>query len=483
MIEATLQSKPNGQTHWSCRTLAKAYGVSKNTVNRLWQLHNLKPHLSSKLSRDPKFLEKLTDVVGLYLNPPQKAVILCVDEKSQIQALDRTQPGLPLKKGRCGTCTHDYKRNGTTTLFAALDVLQGKVIGQCHSRHRQQQWMKFLRQLDKEYPAEVPLHLVMDNYGTHKAPAVQKWLSKHPRFVCHFIPTSSSWLNLVERWFRELSDKAIRRGTFVYSRCTIALKGVEGFLKFPPAEKEVRKALKRLHKILAPVERELPLRPQARYLCQRARLFDELRRALRLAPSKNKVRPQQDSASAGELSDIRKEVQALLCTLQSRRDECAIGSDTYKAIGMIIRHIDKHGESLWGHEIELPAGGTRLVDRTNNFAEGFFRDMKHDERRRSGRKVLTQDFEHLPPEAALARNLRREDYVAIVCGSIDRLPKSFAHLDAEERLQRLSGVGENPVKSKPQQSAEIASASLPSSDKRLVRTVRMKQLLQAAAGV
>jgi transposase/transposase-like protein len=216
MIEATLQSKPEGQTHWSCRTLAKAHGVSKNTVNRLWQLHNLKPHLSRtfKLSRDPKFLEKLTDVVGLYLNPPQKAVILCVDEKSQIQALDRTQPGLPLKKGRCGTYTHDYKRNGTTTLFAALDVLQGKVIGQCHARHRQQEWLKFLRRLDAEYPRELTLHVVMDNYGTHKAPVVQRWLAKNPRFVCHFIPTSSSWLNLVERWFRELSDKAIRRGVF-----------------------------------------------------------------------------------------------------------------------------------------------------------------------------------------------------------------------------------------------------------------------------
>jgi len=217
MIEATLQTKPEGQTHWSCRTMAKAQGVSKNTVNRLWQMHNLKPHLhrTFKLSRDPKFLEKLTDVVGLYLNPPQKAVILCVDEKSQIQALDRTQPGLPLKKGRWGTYTHDDKRNGTTTLFAALDVLQGKVIGQCHPRHRHQEWLKFLRRLDNEYPAELTLHVVMDNYGTHKAPAVQGWLAKHPRFVCHFIPTSSSWLNMVERWFRELSEHAIRRGVFL----------------------------------------------------------------------------------------------------------------------------------------------------------------------------------------------------------------------------------------------------------------------------
>lgn len=217
IINATLQDKPAGQTHWSCRTLAASQGVSKNTINRLWQLHNLKPHLhrTFKLSRDPKFIEKLTDVVGLYLNPPQKAVVICVDEKSQIQALDRTQPGLPLKKGRCGTITHDYKRNGTTTLFAALDMLSGKVIGQCHERHRHQEWLRFLRRLDGEYPSRLSLHVIMDNYGTHKAPAVKRWLSKHPRFVCHFIPTSSSWLNMVERWFRELTDKAIRRGVFL----------------------------------------------------------------------------------------------------------------------------------------------------------------------------------------------------------------------------------------------------------------------------
>jgi hypothetical protein len=197
--------------------MAAAQGVSKNTINRLWQLHNLKPHLhrTFKLSRDPNFLEKLTDVVGLYLNPPQKAVVICIDEKSQIQALDRTQPGLPLKKGRCGTYTHDYKRNGTTTLFAALDMLDGKVIGQCQPRHRHQEWMKFLRRLDREYPAKLTLHVIMDNYGTHKTPQVKRWLAKHPRFVCHFIPTSSSWLNMVERWFRELTDKAIRNGAFM----------------------------------------------------------------------------------------------------------------------------------------------------------------------------------------------------------------------------------------------------------------------------
>lgn len=217
IINATLQSKPKGMTHWSCRLMAEKQGVSKATVNRLWQLHNLKPHLSRtfKLSRDAKFLEKLTDVVGLYLNPPQKAVVLCLDEKSQIQALDRTQPGLPLKRGRCGTMTHDYKRNGTTTLFAALNPLAGKVIGECHARHRHQEWLKFLRRLDREFPGEQELHLVMDNYGTHKEPHVKAWLKKHPRFICHFVPTSSSWLNLVERWFEELSEKAIRRGSFV----------------------------------------------------------------------------------------------------------------------------------------------------------------------------------------------------------------------------------------------------------------------------
>lgn len=172
--------------------MAAAQGVSKNTISRLWQLHNLKPHLHKtfKLSRDPMFLEKLTDVVGLYLNPPQKAVVICVDEKSQIQALDRTQPGLPFKKGSCGTHTHDYKRNGTTTLFAALNMLDGKVIGQCQNRHRHQEWLKFMRRLDREFPAELTLHVVMDNYGTHKAPAVKVWLAKHPRFVCHFVPAS-----------------------------------------------------------------------------------------------------------------------------------------------------------------------------------------------------------------------------------------------------------------------------------------------------
>src|SRR5580704_10900138 len=216
IIKATLQSKPKGMTHWSCRLMAEAQGVSKNTVNRLWQLHNIKPHLSRtfKLSRDAKFLEKLSDVVGLYMNPPDKALVLCVDEKSQIQALDRTQPGLPLKKGRCGTMTHDYKRNGTTTLFAAIELLEGKVIGQCYQRHRHQEFLRFLRRLDQEFPANLGLHLVIDNYGTHSHPEVAAWLKQHPRFVLHFVPTSCSWLNLIERWFRERTTKRIRRDSF-----------------------------------------------------------------------------------------------------------------------------------------------------------------------------------------------------------------------------------------------------------------------------
>ena len=216
IVDATLRTKPQGMTQWSCRLLAAEQGVSKSTINSIWQGHNLKPHLAKtfKLSRDARFLEKLTDVVGLYLNPPQQAMVLCVDEKSQIQALDRTQPGLPLKKGRCGTMTHDYKRNGTTTLFAALEILQGRVVGQCYERHRHQEVVRFLRRLDQQFPGEIRLHLVMDNYGTHKHPRVQTWLKRHPRFVPHFVPTSSSWLNLVERWFGELTRKRIRRGSF-----------------------------------------------------------------------------------------------------------------------------------------------------------------------------------------------------------------------------------------------------------------------------
>jgi transposase len=216
VVEATLHTKPLNATHWSTRTMAEAQNISEATVRRIWKRHNLKPHLikTFKLSRDKHFVEKLCDVVGLYMNPPDKSLVLCVDEKSQIQALDRTQPGLPLKKGRCGTMTHDYKRNGTTTLFAALSMLDGKVIGDCMPRHRHQEFIRFLKKIDGETPFGLNLHLIVDNYGTHKHPRVKSWLKRHPRFHLHFIPTSSSWLNLVERWFREITDKRIRRGVF-----------------------------------------------------------------------------------------------------------------------------------------------------------------------------------------------------------------------------------------------------------------------------
>jgi transposase len=211
IVEATLHSKPPNATHWSTRLMAGTAQVSQATVTRIWRQHQLKPHLTKtfKLSRDKQFVEKLYDVVGLYLNPPDKSLVLCVDEKSQIQALDRTQPGLPLKKGRCGTMTHDYKRNGTTTL-----TLDGRVIGDCMPRHRHQEFIRFLKTIDFETPPEMDLHLIVDNYGTHKHPRVQSWMRRHPRFHIHFTPTSSSWLNLVERWFREITEKRLRRGSF-----------------------------------------------------------------------------------------------------------------------------------------------------------------------------------------------------------------------------------------------------------------------------
>ncbi len=216
IVHATLHRTPPGATHWSCRTMAKAQGVSRSTVQRIWDAHGLQPHRveTFKLSTDPAFVEKLTDVVGLYMNPPEKAVVLCVDEKSHIQALDRTQPGLPMKKGRCGTLTHDYKRHGTTTLFAALNMLTGQVIGECHGRHRHQEFLKFLRQLHRAFPSRLDLHLILDNYGTHKHPTVRAWLAAHPRFTLHFTPTGASWLNLVESWFSQLTQKRIRRGVF-----------------------------------------------------------------------------------------------------------------------------------------------------------------------------------------------------------------------------------------------------------------------------
>ena len=230
IVQATTQTKPPGQTHWSCRSMAKAQGVSPASVQRIWDAHGLKPHRvrTFKLSTDPRFSEKLTDVVGVYLNPPEQAIVLCVDEKSQIQALDRTQPSLPIKKGRAGTMTHDYKRNGTTTLFAALSTLDGSVVGQCLPRHRHQEFLKFLRHLDRAFPGERDLHLIVDNYRTHKHDNVNAWLAKHPRFHLHFTPTSSSWLNLVERWFRELTDKAIRRG--VFHSVPDLIEAIEAFL-------------------------------------------------------------------------------------------------------------------------------------------------------------------------------------------------------------------------------------------------------------
>lgn len=216
IVRRTTQETPAAATHWSTRSLAKEMGLSPSTIGRVWRRHGLKPHLTRtfKLSRDPKFAEKLEDIVGLYLNPPEHALVLSVDEKSQIQALDRTQPGLPLVPGRCGTMTHDYKRHGTTTLFTALNTLDGKVIGTCMSRHRHQEWIKFLRLIDRETPKNKEIHLIADNYSTHKHAKVKAWLKRHPRFTVHFTPTSASWLNMVERFFRDLTENRLRRGVF-----------------------------------------------------------------------------------------------------------------------------------------------------------------------------------------------------------------------------------------------------------------------------
>src|SRR6202022_3827763 len=216
VVEMTLAEPPGEATHGPCRAMAQAAGVSHRSVQRIWAAHGLKPHRvrTFKLSNDPKFAAKVQDVVGLYVDPPEHAIVLSVDEKSQIQALDRTQPGLPLKKGRCGTMTHDYKRHGTTTLFAALSMLDGKVIGECMPRHRHQEFIRFLKTIDVKTPSELDLHVIADNYATHKHPRVTSWIKRHPRFHLHFIPTSSSWANMVERWFREITDKRIRRGVF-----------------------------------------------------------------------------------------------------------------------------------------------------------------------------------------------------------------------------------------------------------------------------
>src|SRR5712675_2190619 len=216
VVVLTQTDPPAEATHWTATMMAKAVGISASSVQRIWRTHGLQPHRAHqfKLSNDPKFIDKLRDVVGLYVDPPAHAIVLSVDEKSQIQALDRTQPGLPMKKGRAGTMTHDYKRHGTTTLFAALDVATGKVIGQCMKRHRHQEWLRFLRLLDRSTQKELDLHLIADNYATHKHPAVKTWLAKHPRFHMHFTPTSASWLNQVERFFGLITEDRIRRGVF-----------------------------------------------------------------------------------------------------------------------------------------------------------------------------------------------------------------------------------------------------------------------------
>lgn len=216
IVKRTTQTKPANATHWTSRMMAKELRTTQSRVVRVWRAHGLKPHLirTFKLSNDPHFLEKLHDVVGLYMNPPERAVVLSADEKSQIQALDRTQPGLPIKRGRCGTRTHDYKRFGTTTLFAAIDTLQGKIIHRYSARHRHQEWLAFLAKIDREIASDLQIHLIVDNLSTHKHPKVRAWLARHPRFVVHFTPTSSSWLNIVERLFSELTTKQIRRGSF-----------------------------------------------------------------------------------------------------------------------------------------------------------------------------------------------------------------------------------------------------------------------------
>jgi transposase len=216
ILEATTQTEPEHATQWSTRTLAKDLGVSDTRVARVWRAHGLQPHRvkTFKVSNDPHFAEKVRDVVGLYLDPPEHAIVLSVDEKTQVQALDRTQKGLPIHPGKRGTMTHDYKRNGTTTLFAALNVAEGIVIDKCMKRHRHQEWIRFLREIDARTPPELDLHLIADNYATHKHPKVKRWLARHPRFHMHFTPTSSSWLNLVERFFAELDRQRLRRGTF-----------------------------------------------------------------------------------------------------------------------------------------------------------------------------------------------------------------------------------------------------------------------------
>jgi transposase len=214
VVTLTLESTPRDATHWSTRSMAAKVGLSQTAISRIWRAFSLQPHRTEtfKLSKDPLFVEKVRDIVGLYLDPPDKALVLCVDEKSQIQALDRTQPLLPMRPGQVERRTHDYVRHGTTSLFAALEVTSGKIIGQCHRRHRAIEFRKFLDRIDAEVPSDLDVHLILDNYGTHKAPRIRRWLARHPRFHLHFTPTGASWINLVERWFATLTEKQIRRG-------------------------------------------------------------------------------------------------------------------------------------------------------------------------------------------------------------------------------------------------------------------------------
>ena len=231
ILQMTTQEQPTNATHWSTRTLAAELGVSQSMVHRVWKANGLKPHLvkTFKVSNDPHFEEKLRDVVGLYLNPPENALVLSADEKTSIQALDRTQPGLPLNRGRCGTMTHDYKRNGTTTLFAAIELGHGEVIATCMKRHRHQEWIKFLRMIDEQTPKELDLHLIVDNYATHTHEKVKRWLKRHPRFHGHFIPTSSSWLNIVEGFFRNLNQRRLKRG--VFQNVPALIKAIMGYIE------------------------------------------------------------------------------------------------------------------------------------------------------------------------------------------------------------------------------------------------------------
>ena len=255
LIQTTLNSQPPNGTHWTCRSMAKQMGISKATVQRVWRAMNIQPHRQKHftLSTDPFFVEKVRDIVGLYLNPPDKALVLCVDEKSQIQALDRTQPLLPMRPGQAERRTHDYMRHGTTTLFAALDIATGSVVGKCFRRHRASEFLKFLKIVDEEVPDELEVHLVIDNYSTHKTPAIQRWLAAHPRFHLHFTPTKGSWLNQVERWFGLLSQRKIKRGSH---RSTLALeKAIREYIEVNNAEPKPFVWVKTADQILASIKR------------------------------------------------------------------------------------------------------------------------------------------------------------------------------------------------------------------------------------